>query len=241
MRKTKRQIDMKIYVEVLACCDFTFHGTTNRNSNKLALRDSCLSINLMFSEEYAPRETRRIVYFHFNIYIFWKRYVYILKPNLSLSIFAQYSGWRETLDYDFSCFSPSYLRLTFFLCWTPGKRWNFRSVSCIAFHESMWFVLTKQRSHVRVAHISSSEKLETRFVNFANKFVLYLFWETFNKNLFLLKKEKTPTLLCLKAKGFYNFRSRSSAVFTFREIHSPRMEKWLRLFRRLFFLPRANV
>jgi hypothetical protein len=48
MRKTQRQIDVKIYAEVLAYCDFTFNGTSDRNSNKLALHDSCLSINLIF-------------------------------------------------------------------------------------------------------------------------------------------------------------------------------------------------
>lgn len=51
-RKTQRQIDVKIYDEVLACCDFTFDGTSERNPNKLTLRDSCLSINLTFSEVY---------------------------------------------------------------------------------------------------------------------------------------------------------------------------------------------
>jgi len=54
MRKTQRQIDVKIYAEVLAYCDFTFNGTSDRNSNKLALHDSCLSIDLIFTEEYSP-------------------------------------------------------------------------------------------------------------------------------------------------------------------------------------------
>lgn len=48
----QRQINVKIYAEVLAYCDFTFNGTNDRNSNKLALHDSCLSINLIFTGEY---------------------------------------------------------------------------------------------------------------------------------------------------------------------------------------------
>lgn len=100
---------MKIYAEVLAYCDFTFNGTNDRNSNKLALHDSCLSINLIFTEEY-PSVDRSARIFDSDI----KRdTIHKLRALLKRSRRLQH---REIYsDYDFKRFSLHRACISFIL------------------------------------------------------------------------------------------------------------------------------
>lgn len=49
MFRTRQRIATKIRAAVFARHDFTFDGISDRNSNKLVLRESRLSINLTYS------------------------------------------------------------------------------------------------------------------------------------------------------------------------------------------------